>query len=306
MTDSELFSRPVIGVSLSSRELTALSLARGQIGELVRTDFDREGDPLGQIVNIINSVRESGIDAECVGIAVPGLVNRTTREIADSTDFPYFVDVDLKSELARAVGVSVAVENDANAAGFAEYRLGAGQTSKQMFYVYLGDGVGGSFIFDGQIWNGTSGFAGEFGSVAIDSEGTRLESVASSAGIISRTVERMFQDSTSDLSRYGEDDLTIKGLVEAALNGDDLAVMMLERTGVHIGTALSSVINLLNVDLVVVGGKIVEAGEAILGPIRNRAEALSFGPSFGDVTIVAGSLGESAAALGAALLVSRK
>lgn len=306
MTDSELFGRPVIGVSLSNRELTALSVSEGRIGEPVRTAFDTEGDPLGQIVRLVNSVRENGVDAECVCIAVPGLVNRTTRTIAHSTDFPYFVDVDLKSELSRAVGVPVAVENDANAAGFAEYRLGAGQSSKQMFYIFLGDGVGGAFIFDGQIWNGTSGFAGEFGSVAIDAEGTRLESVASSDGIIARTVERMFQDSTSDLSRYGEDDLTIAGLVEAALNGDDLAIMMLERTGVHIGTVLSNVINLLNVDRVVIGGKIVEAGDAILEPIRNRAEALSFGPSFGDVQIVAGTLGESAVALGAALLVSRR
>lgn len=305
MTHSEPFSRPAIGVSLSVHEITAVSLAEGRAGEPVSAAFDPSLDPIGQIVSLVSTLRDAGADPEVVGLAIPGLVNRASRSIAHSWEFPGFVDIELKDILSEALGKPVAVENDANAAGFAEYKLGSGQGARQMFYVFLGEGVGGSFIFDGQIWNGTSGFAGEFGSIAIDSEGTRLESIASTAGIISRTADRMFQDSTSDLSRYGEDELTITGLVEAAKNGDDLAIMMLERTGSHIGTALSSVINLLNVDRIVIGGRVMDAGDAILDPIKARAAALSFGPSFNDVSIVSGGLGNNAAAIGAALLVSR-
>jgi glucokinase len=171
-----------------------------------------------------------------------------------------------------------------------------------MFYVTLGIGVGGAFIFDGKVWHGTNGFAGEFGNLAIDEEGTRLEDVASGTNIIRRTRHRFHQDSTSSLRGLPETEITVADVVREAREGDDFAHLMLERTGRYVGTAVAGVINLLNVEKIVVGGEVMQAEEVVLHAIIERARQMSFLPSFQATQIVAGELGERAAASGAALL----
>jgi predicted NBD/HSP70 family sugar kinase len=133
----------------------------------------------------------------------------------------------------------------------------------------------------------------------------RLEDVANSANILRRIKTRVHQDSTSSLVKIREDELSIADLVSAANKGDGFTQMMLERTGTYVGTAIASVINLLNIEKIVVGGEIMGAGEPILQGISRNASELSFQPSFETTEIVAGRLGERAIATGAALLLDR-
>ena len=165
--------------------------------------------------------------------------------------------------------------------------------------------MGGAFIFGGEIWRGVSGFAGEFGYVPINSEGMRLEEVASTANILRRTRSRFHQDSTSSLNKLGEESITLTDIIAAAGEDDDFAQMMLERTGVYVGTAIASVINLLNPERIVVGGEIMQAKQLVLDAIIERARELSFAPSFDAASIVEGELGDYAAAAGAALLTGQ-
>src|SRR5207237_4059916 len=102
-------------------------------------------------------------------------------------------------------------------------KIGAGRGSRSMFYVTLGEGVGGALIIDGQIWRGAGGFAGEIGCVPINSEGTRLEEVASTLNIIRRTRSRFHQDSTSALNALSEDQITLPAIIDAARRVDDFA-----------------------------------------------------------------------------------
>ena len=143
---------------------------------------------------------------------------------------------------------------------------------------------------------------GEFGYVPINSEGMRLEEVASTDNIIRRTRSRFHQDSTSSLNKLAEEDITLEAIIVAANKDDDFAQMMLERTGVYVGSAIATVINLLNLERIVVGGEIMEAKHLVLDAIKERAGELSFAPSFNAARIVAGELGPFAAAAGAALL----
>ena len=99
-----------------------------------------------------------------------------------------------------------------------------------------------------------------------------------------------------------EEEITISAIIAAANKDDDFAQMMLERTGVYVGTAIATVINLLNMEKIVVGGEIMEAKSLVLDAIIERARELSFAPSFDAATIVEGELGEYGAAAGAALL----
>jgi glucokinase len=154
------------------------------------------------------------------------------------------------------------------------------------------------------VWHGAAGFAGEFGYVAVNSDGMRLEEVASADNIVRRTRARFHQDNTSSLNKLDEQAITIDDILNASLADDDFARLMLERTGNYIGTAVASVINLLNIETIVIGGPTMQAGNVLLNAIVRSAKELSFAPSFESTLILAGELGASAAACGAALLAS--
>lgn len=295
-------NRVRVGVEISNTGLNAVVI--NENGEIATSRSVPVADADSAITEVINFVKEMEREFgfERIGIAVPGLVDRKTGRVAFSANIPRHSDVDLVNEVKAATGFSVVLENDANAAAFGEHCLGAGRGSSNMFYATLGEGVGGAFIFGGEIWRGASGFAGEFGYVPINSEGMRLEEVASAANILRRTKSRFHQDSTSSLSRLAEESITMDAIVSAAGRNDDFAQMMLGRTGTYVGTAIASVINLLNMEKIVVGGEIMQAKQVVLNAIIRRARELSFEPSFASTSIVAGELGMNAAAVGAAFI----
>jgi predicted NBD/HSP70 family sugar kinase len=134
----------------------------------------------------------------------------------------------------------------------------------------------------------------------------RLEEVASADNVVRRTRARLHQDNTSSLNRLSEQSLNIADILNAAMADDDFARLMLERTGSYVGTAVASVINLLNIETVVIGGPTMLAGNVLLNAIIRSARELSFGPSFESTLILAGEIGEMASASGAALLAAEK
>jgi glucokinase len=303
MSEAVNNAEKTVGVEVTTTVFRAVRLDGG--GNLVdahQTALVRGDDIAPQLVAFIRDLLVKFGDFDRIGIAVPGLINRETRRIAFSTYFPEHSEIDLLLELEKVTKLKIHIENDANAAAYGEYQLGAGRGSRNLFYVTLGMGVGGALIFDGRIWHGANGFAGEFGYLAIDSDGTRLEEVASATNIIRRTRNRFHQDSTSSLGRMPEAEITVADVVREAQNGDDFALLMLERTGGYVGTAIAGVINLLNIEKIVVGGEVMQAGHTVLDAIVARARALSFKPSFAATDIAAGQLGEKAAAVGVALL----
>ena len=196
------------------------------------------------------------------------------------------------------------IENDANAAAYGEYKVGAGHGSRDIFYMMIGEGIGGAIIFDGKLWTGASGFAGEVGHITIDTEGLEcvcgntgcLETVASGPSIVRRAQERLHRDSTSSLSRLGlNQEFTAADVAHEANEGDDFAMMMIERTGKYIGTGVAGVINLLNIERIVLGGGVMDAGQLILNPIIQEAKSRAFQPCFEATEIVAARLGDDAA-----------
>ncbi len=293
----------MVGIDISLGGLTAVEIGSDhEISSIKSVNWDDPGDPVTTIAGVLSGLRSEGEVVGSLGIAVPGLIDRKTHRVAYSASFPAYSDLDLVSEIKAATGVSAILENDANAAAYGEFAVGAGRGSTNIFYVTLGEGVGGAFILDGKIWRGSGGFAGEFGYVAINSEGRRLEQVASARNIVRRTQSRFHQDSTSSLNKIPEESITLDDIIAAAEREDDFAQMMLERTGMYIGTAIASVINLLNIEKIVIGGEIMKSRHLVLDAIIARARDLSFPKAFQSTEIVEGELGENAAAVGAAFL----
>ncbi len=303
MTQSPQQASKMVGIDISLRGLTAVVIGSDhEISSIKSVNWDDPGDPVTTIAGVLSGLRSEGEVVGSLGIAVPGLIDRKTHRVAYSASFPAYSDLDLVSEIKAATGVSAILENDANAAAYGEFAVGAGRGSTNIFYVTLGEGVGGAFILDGKIWRGSGGFAGEFGYVSINSEGRRLEQVASARNIVRRTQSRFHQDSTSSLNKIPEESITLDDIIAAAEREDDFAQMMLERTGMYIGTAIASVINLLNIEKIVIGGEIMKSRHLVLDAIIARARDLSFPKAFQSTEIVEGELGENAAAVGAAFL----
>jgi glucokinase len=296
-----------VGIEVSFSEYVAVGLANdNSVVASERAPVSDLEDPVGDLARFIDSLRAKHPSCNRFGIAVPGLVRRGTGSVAYSTHIPGHAGIDIAETIKSKSGVEAVIENDANAAAYAEYKLGAGRGSRHMFYATIGRGVGGALIVDGRIWHGAAGFAGEFGYIAVNSDGMRLEDLASAEGIVRRTRNRFHQDNTSSLNKVAERSITIADILSAASQNDDFARLMLERTGAYVGTAVAGVINLLNIETVVIGGPIMQAGEILLDSIIGSARELSFKPSFESTRILTGELGDLAAATGAALLAGDK
>lgn len=311
MTNPSGSAATFLGIDLSGPVMrTALVSNDGQV--LERREAPIEADNLiTRVADVGKEMRSVSPNIAAVGIAIPGLVNRQTDRVVVSRDLPSTVREDLHSEFMQATGLRVEIENDANAGAYGEFVVGAGRGSRDMFYVTIGEGIGGAIILDGKLWTGASGFAGEVGHITIDAEGIEcecgnigcLETVASGPNIVRRANERLHVDGTSSLSKLAiNKDFTAADLAHEANNGDDFSLMMIERTGKYIGTGVASVLNLLNIERIVLGGGVMDAGELILSPIIQEAKRRAFQPCFEATQIVAASLGADAVSIGVAML----
>jgi glucokinase len=311
MTSATGLEPRYVGIDLSGPVLrAALVDQNGQIEE--RREAKTEVDQiLKQVAQVVANLRGSSPRIEAVGIAIPGLVNRNTDRVVISRDLPSTVREDMHAEFMKASGARVEIENDANAAAYGEYKVGAGRGSRDMFYITIGEGIGGAIILDGKLWTGASGFAGEFGHITIDAEGIEcecgntgcLETLASAPSIVRRANDRLYRDGTSSLSKLAiNKNFTADDVAHEAKNGDDFSMMMIERTGRYIGIGVASVLNLLNIERVVLGGGVMDAGELILNPIIHEARRRAFQPCFEATQIVAATLGPDSASIGVAML----
>jgi len=300
-----------IGIDLSGPKIGAAIVgADGKVLERRETTM-AAAKLIEQVAGLVSELRAFNPQIAAVGIAIPGLVNRQTDRVIASRDLPSTVRENLHSDLMKATGLRVELENDANAAAYGEYKVGAGRGSRDMFYVTIGEGIGGAIILGGKLWTGASGFAGEFGHITIDTEGIEcdcgntgcLETIASGPNIVRRANERLYRDGTSSLSKLAiNKNFTADDVAHEANNGDDFSLMMIERTGKFIGTGVASVLNLLNIERIVLGGGVMDAGDLILNPIIHEAKRRAFQPCFEATTIVAATLGADAVLIGAAML----
>jgi glucokinase len=270
---------------------------------------------IDQLIEMIKSLRDSPRQRRvaAAGIGWAGLVNQKAQRIEA---MPNLVDVssfDLHEELKSAVGLPIVFDNDANAGAYGEFQCGAARGFKDVFYITMGTGIGAGLILDGRLQRGSRGFAGEFGHFKIDMDGLEcacgsmgcLETLASGPNIVRRVREQLFSDPAFSISKLASDMegiLVFERVVQAAMEEDDLARIVLRETGAYLGMAIASVINLLNIEVVVIGGGVMAAGDLILGPIREETQKRTMASSYDSCRIVAARLEQDAGIIGAALL----
>ena len=215
----------------------------------------------------------------------------------------------LSAALESELGWPVRLENDANAAAVGEMWRGAGQGYSTLICVTLGTGVGGGIILDGKLWRGADGSAGEVGHIGIDpfagvpcpcgSQGC-LEVYASATAIVRMTREAKPRYPDSVLQ--DTEDLTSAKVYEAGKEGDELALEVFRQMGVYLGIGLASLINLLNPQIIVIGGGLANGWELFEKHMHQQVIERAFPIPAASVRIVRAQCGDDAGLLGAAWL----
>ena len=315
----------VVGVDLGGTNVRAAVTDRaGAIkgaGRATSLAHDGVAKTVGQILAAADeAMREAGIDKAQVaglGIGVPGVIEPKDGVVVWAPNFyengEQYRNTPFAGPLRERAGMPVFMGNDANVAALGEFRFGAGRDVRTLVMLTLGTGIGGGIILDGKLWTGATGGAGEIGHIIVAAGGRgwaaafgSLESMGQISAITERAARKICEARQSRLAETVDYDwrlLTPKLIADAAAEGDPIALETFEETGYYIGLGIASMVNLLNPEMVVVGGGVAQAGDLILDPIRRSARANAIKSLIDSCPIVGAELGDDAGILGGVSLV---
>jgi glucokinase len=242
------------------------------------------------------------------GCGCAGLVDSGRGVVHASPNLSAWHDVELATMLEEALGLRVVVENDANAAAYGEFVVGAAKGAANVVLLTLGTGVGGGIVLDGRLYRGSHGGAGEVGHMAVTLDGPPcpcgsagcIERLVNAESIVRRAVSLIEAGRVSSLDAGPS--TTAKDVGDAAQAGDGVAVEAVAATGRILGIGLANLVRLLDPDVIVVGGGVAEIGEPLLAPARAELERRIASYHASTVRVVPAALGETAGVVGAALL----
>src|SRR6266567_2473431 len=250
-----------------------------------------------------------------IGICAPGPLDPTTGVILNPPNIPCWRNFPLAEAVQKVYRVPVCVDNDANAAALAEARWGAGRGYPSVFYVTIGTGIGTGIIFDGRIFHGRTGAAGEGGHVSIDHRGPRcgcgkpgcIEVMASGTAIAKRARQKIAAGGKSSmLAMAGEDLDAVTGEIigRAFAAGDPLATEILTESAEMVALWLGNMIDLLDPHVIVIGGGAAALLRPFFDHMRDRISQLTVNPRAGEVPIVPSRYGADSGIAGGAALCS--
>ncbi len=254
-------------------------------------------------------------DLRAIGIGAPGPVDTKTGVIATAPNLPGWANVPLGELIKAQTGIITAIGNDVNVGALGEFTYGAGRGTSDMVSLFVGTGIGGGLILNGQLRAGVRGAAGEIGHMIVLADGPYcgcgnrgcIEALASRTAIVEslqRAIAAGRQSSLASVLGDGAQRLSSGGLAEAWRAGDPLTVEVLGRVQHYLGLHIASIVNLLDPEVIVCGGGVIEAlGEAFIAPIRPIAYQHFLQHRDAErVQILVSALGDNAGILGAAVL----
>jgi len=261
------------------------------------------------IVAAVHEAEKQGEDISAVSLVVPGTVKVEEGTVVTAPNLPCLDGFRLGAALTEQLHLPAILENDANAAAVGEMWRGAAVGCKTIICVTLGTGVGGGIILDGKLWRGMDGAAAEIGHMCVDpfggvacTCGSRgcLEVFASATAIVRMTREASPRYPDSVLQ--GKDDRTAEMIFEAGQQGDELALEIFRRMGVYLGIGLANLINILNPEMIVIGGGVVNGWDLFAKHMHQQVEERAFPLLAARVKIERAKCGDDAGLLGAARL----
>ena len=274
---------------------------------------------LAAVQNAIRTVlaqKDAGHRLQGIGICSPGPLDPKTGVVINPPNLPCWRNFPLAESVRREHGVPVKVENDANAAALAEFKWGAGRGSRNVFYLCLGTGIGTGIVFDGEIYHGRTGAAGEGGHMGIDYNGPVcgcgkrgcIEVLASGPGIARRAQQKLAETPSRlllELSGGSADRLTSEMVGKACAQGDPVARAVIEETLDLLGYWLGNIVDLLEPHVIVMGGGVSSMLAPYLDGLRSRWHGRVINPWHDRIPVVLARYGEEAGVAGAAALLTQ-
>lgn len=291
-----------LGLDLGGTKILAAVVEGGKVLDSVRVDTPQTGfaDVVAALAGTANTLLERGLKVAGVGIGSPGPMDKARREILFAPNIAGMTDAPLAAELEKALGLPVVLENDANAAGYAEHTFGAAKEYGSSVYVTISTGIGGGIFLGDEVWRGANSLAGEIGHMTMlmggpmggDGHTGSLEAIAAGRS--------MARDATY---AYGME-MDTREIGRRARLGEMKALGILENSALFVGIGLANLVKVLDPEAFVIGGGISEIGEFYLAKVRGAAEHYLEGypvPHF-----LLARLGPEAGVVGAAAVAAKE
>jgi len=264
-----------------------------------------------ELARELEEAKQARPDVLAAGLGIPATIDHD-RGLAIHAVNLTITDVPIRDLMQERIGLPVFVDNDANVAALAEHLYGAGRGARDVVLLTIGTGIGGGLILDGEVYRGSTGAAAELGHIVIDENGPPcqgncpnhgcVEALASGTAIAKAGKEAAERDPDSELGKaLAEGPILGRTVTELALSGDQPAREVVAGAGRHIGVALSSLANIFDPDVFVIGGGVSAVGDLLLDPAREELQARAL-PPMNKAPVQLAELGPEAGMIGAAAM----
>lgn len=263
---------------------------------------DHRGDAGLDRVALLLEEMVDQIDAQmsevlAVGVGLSAPVNVRTGQISTTGMLRGWDGIDIPTVLAERLGVPVHVDNDANLGALAEARHGAARGFDHVVYVRVSHGIGAGLLLDGKVFHGRSGTVGEIGHTTVEDNGPICR--CGNRGCLEMYVGAPV---LLTMIRTSHGNMTLREVITGANDGDPGLRRVIADAGQHLGIAIANVCNILDPQVVVIGGQLAEAGDLLLDPLREVLGRRTLPSTEGPVGVVTSQLREQAEVRGALLL----
>ncbi|WP_431813586.1 ROK family transcriptional regulator [Kocuria sp. cx-455] len=296
----------VVGLDVGHRHLT-VAVADLNHNVRARQRFDLpHGHAMAEVLDtadstltsMVRKLKLSRAKLLAAGLTLPAPVDLEGRVVSAGAILPAWADTDVRAAASTRLGLPVTVENDANAGAVGEFAQGRGRGARNMAYIKVSHGVGAGLILNGRLFRGATGSAGELGHMTLDEQGDVcrcgnrgcLETFISSEAVLGL------------MATTRGPDFTVSDLVDTALAGDIGCARVIGDTGRTLGTTVANLCNIINPELVIVGGELARAGDLLLEPLREIVSRYGVQGCTRELTISAAELGPEAHLTGALIM----
>ena len=246
------------------------------------------------LLDLVEKAGKTMADVRAVGVGIPAPVDAVSGQVGSESILPGWRGVAVAKEMEGRIQAPVAVDNTSNLAALGELRCGVLQGVQHAVYIKLSYGVGAGLILDGDVFRGAAGTAGEIGHLTIDENGPVcrcgnrgcLETYIGARGLLDALA-----------SSHGP--MSLRDVITRALDGDPGCRRVLEDAGRHLGVAVAGLVNLLNPEVVVLGGQLSKVGSIIISPMRASLERCAIPSAAASVVVREGELDTDADVVGA-------
>ncbi|HEX2435802.1 MAG TPA: ROK family protein [Solirubrobacterales bacterium] len=304
-----------IGVDLGGSNLRVAVVDEAQ-NVLYRSTESSSGDSADEVLSNLGEelaeARAARPDVVAAGLGIPCTIDQEAGVAVTAVNLP-LIDVPIRDMMRERLGLPVFIDNDVNAAILAEHRFGAARGVRNAVMLTLGTGIGGAILIGGTVYRGTHGAGSELGHMVVDLDGPPCQGNCPNRGCIEvlasgtalgregrAAAEREPESMLGEALAEGGD-VTGETVTQAALAGDATATEVLALVGRRLGAAFSSLANIFEPEVIVVGGGMMAAEDLLLEPAREEVRSRAL-PPMNAAPVAAAELGHDAGMIGAATM----